>query len=315
MQPIIDTLGVSSGTTMPIRFGGVVRGFEMLGLVAERPDVATDVEFGRSLADCVGMALDRDRLLRETRRAVATRERALSIVSHDLRNPLSAIHICATALLDPIPAPEAGVRHMAELILRSAEWMQHIVQDLLDRASLDAGRITLRRRQVQPSELLAHIAKLFEPIAEDHSIELVVSSDPALQMHADPDRVLQALANLLGNAMKFTPAGGRIEVSAGPGESASEVPGRPAVRLSVRDTGAGIAPEDIAHVFDWFWRTSDGDAPGAGLGLAIAKGLVEAHQSHLHVESVLGRGTTFWFTLPGDPMMSSAQPKLEMLLS
>jgi signal transduction histidine kinase len=215
---------------------------------------------------------------------------------------LSAIQICANALLDPDPAPPSGVRHMAELIQRSAEWMQHIVRDLLDRTNIDTGNVRLSRRRIAVADILSAIDGVFGPIAAEHAIELVLEADVDLPpLDADPDRLLQALANLMSNAMKFTPQGGRVvllaTIEAVSFDVAAAAPTRREIRFSVRDTGPGIAPEDIEHVFDWFWRAPGGGGDGAGLGLGIAKGLIEAHDGRLHVKSVPGQGTTFWFTL------------------
>jgi signal transduction histidine kinase len=120
---------------------------------------------------------------------------------------------------------------------------------------------------------------------------------------ADPQRLLQVLSNLVNNALKFTPAGGRVEIqaqSAGDFQPENLLSGRrsTAVRFTVRDTGTGISSQDLGHVFDWYWQSPTGGEEGAGLGLAIAKGLIEAHRSRLNVESVVGAGTSFWFTMP-----------------
>ena len=114
-------------------------------------------------------------------------------------------------------------------------------------------------------------------------------------MDADPDRLQEALSNLLGNAIKFTPAGGRVVLSA---RAASDQENRPAVRFAVSDTGPGIPEQDLPHVFDWFWHSQTGKRASTGLGLAIAKGVIEAHRAHLMVESAPGSGSTFWFNLP-----------------
>jgi signal transduction histidine kinase len=226
----------------------------------------------------------------------------LSIVSHDLRNPLSTIQICAAALLDPEPAPPNGIREMGTLIQRSAGWMQHIVEDLLDRASLDAGRLALNRRPTSVAELFDAATLMFGAIAEEHAIDLVMTFAADLpSVDADPHRLLQVLANLLSNAMKFTPAGGHVRLLAQVDREILDTPilgDDTAVRFTVSDSGAGISSEDLSHVFDWYWQSPTGERKGAGLGLAIAKGLIEAHRSRLNVESVEGSGSSFWFTVP-----------------
>ncbi len=268
-----------------------------------------DAHFLQSVANLLAIALQRHRsetereeLLRQMGRAIAARDRAVGIVSHDLSNPLSTIQICATALRDPDPPTASGVRHMAEIIQRSTAWMQQIVQDLLDRASLDAGRLVLDRKPTVAADVISAAQVIFAPVAAEHELEFVVESDPSLPpIYADSHRLLQVLSNLLSNAIKFTPAGGRVVVSARREPQIEDARGpNPGggVRFQVSDTGLGIAPEDLAHVFDWFWHSGRAGQKGTGLGLAIAGGLVEAHQGRLKVESAPGRGSTFWFTMP-----------------
>jgi signal transduction histidine kinase len=250
------------------------------------------------------MALEQQRMLRQTQRAVAARDRALSIVSHDLRNPLSTIEICALALLDPAPAPQSGIHEMGELIQRSAGWMQQIVEDLLDRASLDAGRLALHRRPTSVAEILDATRLMFAASAAQRTIDLVLDDGADLpSVDVDPHRLLQVLSNLISNAMKFTPSGGRVQLLAqAVEEDLSGVllngAGGHAVRFTVNDTGLGISSDELRHIFDWYWQSPKGPSKGAGLGLAIAKGLIEAHSSRLNVESVPGSGSSFWFTVP-----------------
>jgi signal transduction histidine kinase len=301
---VYASLGLASGTAMPIRFGGRVRGVLLLGFMPGRRDAVADIEFTRSIAYRFSVAMEQQQLLRQTQRAVATRDRALSIVSHDLRNPLSTIQICASALIDPEPAPQSGVHEMGELIRRSAGWMQQIVEDLLDRASLDAGRLALHRRPTPVAELFDATRLMFGAVAAERAIDLVLKDGADLPaIDVDPHRLLQVLSNLLSNAMKFTPSGGKVQLLAQAvddelGETLLKGAGGPAVRFTVSDTGVGIPPGDLRHVFDWYWQSPKGPHKGAGLGLAIAKGLIEAHSSRLNVESVPGLGSSFWFTVP-----------------
>jgi signal transduction histidine kinase len=311
LQPLFTRFGASA-TAVPLRCRGRVHGLLVLAVTAGGDAAVTDVEFARSLADRIALALEQDRLLRKSQRAVAARDRAVGIVSHDLRNPLNTIDICAAALLDDDPPPVSGVRHMAELIHRSTEWMQQIVQDLLDRSTLDAGRMVLRRHPTAVSDIIGAAKAMFAPIAEEHSIDFVVRTANELpQLDADPSRLLQALANLISNAMKFTPAGGRVVLCAA-GGGADVVPtvdevDSPMVFFSVSDNGPGIPEDDVAHVFDWFWHSQRDAGAGVGLGLAIAKDLIEAHHGRLHVNSVPGRGSTFWFTVPTVMALVAAQ--------
>lgn len=308
LRLVFASLGETSGTAVPLHLGGRVRGLLVLAVAPGRHDTTVDVEFCASLADRIGLALEQARLLRRTERAVTTRDRAVGIVSHDLGNPLSTIEICAAALLEPAPPPIGGIRSMAQLIQRSAAWMRRIVDDLLDRASLDAGTLALHRQPTTASEVVGAAQVMFAPVAEEQDVRFIVESETDLpRIDADAQRLVQVLSNLLGNAMKFTPAGGRVVLSARAAPDDRDG-GRSAamhgsgVRFAVSDSGPGIPREDQAHVFDWYWHSRSGERSGerrgTGLGLAIAKGLVAAHGGSLHVDSAPGRGSTFWFTLP-----------------
>jgi signal transduction histidine kinase len=301
---VYASVGLKSGYGVPIRFAGRVRGFVLLGFNSLYRDSAADVEFTRSVAYRISMALEQNRLLKQAQRAVAGRDRTLSIVSHDLRSPLTTIEICANALLDPEPVPLSGIREMGALIGRSVTWMRQIVDDLLDRASLDAGTLALHCKPTNVGEIFVASRQFFAPTATDRSIDFVVREDAGLDpVNADPHRLLQVLANLIGNAIKFTPAGGRVELLAravdGDLTSALLIGRREsAVRFSVSDTGCGISTEDLPHIFERHWQSPTENNKGAGLGLGIAKGLIEAHGRQLNVESVVGTGSTFWFNLP-----------------
>ncbi len=247
-----------------------------------------------------------DELLHQAQRAVVERDRALGIVSHELRSALSTIEMCTSALLELEPASPEGVRHMAQIIQRSSALMHQIVRDLVDRASLDAGRLQLERRPTLLSDVFASARAMFEPVAADNRLDFVIESASDLpRVDADPARLLQVLTNLLGNAMKFTPTGGRVVLSALPLDSAVgdvglATSGREAVRVAVADNGPGISRDELSHVFDWFWQARPGTCGGAGLGLAIARGLIEAHGGTLNVDSTLGQGSVFWFTLAAE---------------
>jgi signal transduction histidine kinase len=308
MPLLFELLGLSSGAALALRFAGRVRGMVLLSVTAGHEHAAVDVEFARSLVDRIALSLEQVGLVRRAQHAAAARDRAVSIVSHDLGNPLSTVEICASALLDPKPPPMNGVQDMAHMILHNAAWMRRIMQDLLDRASLDAGRLTLDRHPTPVAYVVNEAQTMFASSAAEHAVELVVESETGMPpLDADPYRLIQALSNLLSNAMKFTPIGGKVVLSAKrafersreswpmEAERSERVQG---VRFVVSDTGPGIPAEDLNHVFDWFWHSQREGHGGTGLGLAIAKGLIEAHGGDLQVDSVLGRGSTFSFTVP-----------------
>ena len=293
---LLAELGLSRGVVAPIRLGGQPRGLLLLGIDTADFDGTDNVTFGRVLADRIGLELERSRAHRRSKHAVAASELAVGIVSHDLGNPLATIQICANALLDPVPQPAAGVREIAEIIRRSAAWMQQIIRDLLDRVSLDAGRLLLIRESIAVSDVMGTAQAMFRPLAAEEGLEFVIEYPVDLpRVDADPHRLQEVLSNLLGNAMKFTPAGGRVVLSA---RATTDQENSPAIRFAVSDTGPGIPEQDLPHVFDWFWHSQTGKGASTGLGLAIAKGVIEAHSAHLMLESVPGCGSTFWFNLP-----------------
>lgn len=234
---------------------------------------------------------DRKELEERLRRTVAEREHLLRIVSHDLRNPLGVIVLSATQLLRQAPGGEDGSRKSAERIRAAAKQMQRLVEDLLEFGRAQAGQLVVNP-QVAPCEaLLEQTLSLFEEPAMERDVQLEFAPCAHLQVFADPDRVMQILSNLVGNALKFTPPGGSVRVEARALEDR--------VHFSVTDTGVGMAPEELQHVFEPFWQASRGDGRGIGMGLPIAHALVAAHGGELTVESAKGVGTTFRFTLPG----------------
>jgi signal transduction histidine kinase len=216
------------------------------------------------------------------------------VVSHDLGNALSAVAVNTTVLLRTLPA-EAGWPEQARarlLAMRGmVEQLQRLRQDLLDAVAVDAGKLAVEPSSNDPWSILQQVMEEFSPLVAERSLALEMEAPQGLpEVWADRLRVLQVFGNLVGNAIKFTPAGGRITVGA---EAAGE-----AVVFRVSDTGVGIAPGDLPHVFDRFWKTPQHNQMGAGLGLAITRGIVEAHGGEIRVESRPGEGTTFSFTMP-----------------
>jgi signal transduction histidine kinase len=299
---MLQDVGACCALVLPVRARGSVLG--ALTLVSwNREFDEFDTELAGEFARRAALALDNARLYDASRRASLARDEVLSVVSHDLRNPLSGISMCASVLLDPEPAPPESVRSMAEVIRESAQWMGRIIQDLLDVSRIESGRLPLERGPVSVAAVLEAIEELMRLQVDNAGVELVVEHAGELPpLDADRERVLQVLLNLLGNAVKFTPTGGRITVDAalvaGPGVQGRGGPPGSMVRFRVRDTGVGIAESHLSHVFDRFWQVHVTGRAGAGLGLAIAKGIVEAHGGAIWAESTLGEGTTFSFTIP-----------------
>jgi len=173
--------------------------------------------------------------------------------------------------------------------------MNRLIQDLLDVSRLDAGHFALELDRVPAGQIIFDSANAQQTLVSSGSLELRLEVAPALpEIWIDRDRLLQVFDNLIGNAAKFTAPGGRISVGARLAEGG--------ILFWVADTGVGISAEDLPHLFDRFWQARKADSRGAGLGLSIVKGLVEAHRGRVWVESVTGRGSTFYFTLPQAPV-------------
>jgi signal transduction histidine kinase len=255
-----------------------------------------DLRLGEELALRAALAVDNARLYRAAQKAIAARDEVLSIVAHDLRNPLNAVGLATAALRRTGPQDGSGrtARKTAESIERCIDQANRLIEDLLDVTRIEKQGLHIERARVAPGELLADAAPLFTAAVSEASLELRTELPEALApVLADRDRILQVFSNLLGNAVKFTPPGGRIRIGA---ERLDDE-----VRFSVADTGPGIAPMHLPRLFDRFWQERPTDRRGAGLGLYIAKGIVEAHGGRIWAESTPGRGTTFFFTLPVAP--------------
>ena len=249
-----------------------------------------DLVHAGMLARLAAIELDRARLYVEAQRALEARDRVLGVVAHDLRNPLNVISICGGLLLDP-SLPEIYRERQVRLILRSAERMDRLIGDLLDVTRIEADQLLLQFQTVDPALLVREAVELNASLASDRRIALRAEAGEDLPViRADRDRLLQVLANLIGNAIKFTPRRGVIVVRV-------DCDGE-ACRFSVTDTGPGIPPEELPRLFEAFWQAQRGTVEGTGLGLTIARGIVEGHHGRIWAESTLGSGSTFLFTIP-----------------
>jgi signal transduction histidine kinase len=231
---------------------------------------------------------ERERL----RQAVRSRDDVVAIVSHDLRNPLTAITISAAQLRrEIVRADPLRSGRLLDTVERAAHRMTRLIGDLLAIAKIEAGQLTVDREPNDPVALVEEAVEALRPISDQRAITLAMAvSGPMASVGCDRGRILQVLENLLGNAVKYTADRGAVQVIV---EGTDE-----GVCVRVRDDGPGIGPEAIGHVFDRFWQGPGRTRPGAGLGLAIARGIVEAHGGRIGVDSELGRGSTFWFVLP-----------------
>jgi len=223
--------------------------------------------------------------------ALRQREELLALVAHDLRNPLGAIEVAASLLASNPQLQDPRARKQLETIQRSVRRMEHLIDDLLDMASIQAGRLAIAPRPVEAHRLVTEALETIEMAARDKGITL--KNETALEgisIACDRDRMLQVLGNLLSNAVKFCGPGDRITVRAQPRDDR--------VVIEVTDTGPGISPADLPHIFEPYWSAQHHARKGTGLGLYITKGLVDAHGGQITVESRPGAGATFRLTVP-----------------
>lgn len=226
--------------------------------------------------------------INEQKRAIRTRDDILATVSHDLRNPLGNILLSAELLQEEGLEKDPG---LIDTIKRSANRMSMLIRDLLDIAAIDGGELSIHRRPAQIGPLVAEAAAQQQQLAKQKRLTVrLVATEPDVVVLCDQDRVLQVFGNLIGNALKFTPAGGTITVSHRLQEEE--------VALTVSDTGPGIPADQLPRVFDRFWRNQENVNAGSGLGLAICRGIIDQHGGRIWVESGEGQGATFVFTLP-----------------
>ena len=278
-----------------------VREAQRLILYQDLGNVALSLLGGAAVLAVTRLVRREQRARADAEAAVRSRDQVVSIVSHDLRNPLSNVSGAASFLLSMSAEGQewATARPQLEMIKRGCDRMNRMIQDLLDVARIESGRLTIERAPVTVESLMDEVATTLRPAVERRGQRLdrrVATGLPAVSV--DRDRVLQVFSNLVDNAAKFTSAGGTITVTAD-GDHRT-------VHFCVSDTGSGIPPEHVPYLFDRFWQASRTDRRGIGLGLAIVKALVEAHGGHMAVESEPGRGTTFRFSLPVAPPASVA---------
>jgi signal transduction histidine kinase len=256
-----------------------------------RPFTNRDVPLFTELARRASISVDNARLYRESQQAVRAREEVLAIVSHDLRNPLNAVTLGASLMqLSETLTPDD--REQIDTIALSARRMARLIEDLLDVTRLEGGkRLPVEPAPVDPADMLREAEELFRAQAAVASVTMIYDVDENLPpVNADRHRIMQVLSNLIGNSMKFTPEGGSVTTTAT--RQGDEV------LFCIRDTGPGIPREHLVDIFSPYWQAKRTERMGAGLGLPIAKGIVESHGGKIWVESEPGRGSQFYFTLP-----------------
>jgi signal transduction histidine kinase/DNA-binding NarL/FixJ family response regulator len=289
-RAVVRGMGLTSAIYAPMVVHGQTLGALGLFRAGGQPYDEDDLVLAQELGHLAAAAVDNARLYDRATRATRLRDEVLGFVTHDLRNPLSAIQMLAELLSEPELSADDRLRHV-DRIVRSAEQMDRLIQDLLDVSAAESGRLTLSPAPLEPAGFAREAAEMLGPVARARGVDLRVDVPEGLSVvEADPDRLLRVVANLLENAMKHTPPGGEVTLSAD-----SDADG---VRFAVTDRGPGIATEHLERVFDRFWQASRTRRGGAGLGLAISRGIVEAHGGRIWVESEPGAGSTFYFTLP-----------------
>jgi signal transduction histidine kinase len=217
------------------------------------------------------------------------REDVLGVVAHDLRNPLNLIQMTVELIIDEELSAERR-KEMLDIGLRAAKQMNRLIEDLLDHVRLQAGRLSLDVEDVSVHTILQDAEETYRPLADRRHVHFETTIQDGFSVRADRTRVSQIVGNLIGNAIKFTPEQGIVKLRATSEDKQ--------VVFQVIDDGPGIPADNISHLFDNFWQARKSDKRGVGLGLAIAKELVEAHGGKIWVESSVDHGSTFSFSLP-----------------
>jgi K+-sensing histidine kinase KdpD len=292
--------GLRSSIHLPLRSKGRI--FGALNLYNKRPHAygPREEEILQHLARPMAIAIENARLYQATREALEKlkelerlKTEVLSSVSHELRAPLAAIKGFASSLLQSDVRWDAKTqRGFIQIIDQEADRLTQMVTDLLDMSRIEAGMLRLEKSWHQFSDIVEGMAGRLSTLTENHTLQLDIP--PGLPpLFVDEGRIQQVISNLVSNAAKYSPEGSRITIAAQPRSGD--------LLLSVADEGQGIAPEHLERVFDRFYQVKSGLTrlkPGAGLGLAICRGLVEIHGGRIWVESSPGQGATFYFSLP-----------------
>ncbi|MBC3339948.1 GAF domain-containing protein [Pseudomonas proteolytica] len=247
-------------------------------------------------------ALENDlarQVLRE-QQAVRARDELVAVVSHDLRNPMTVISMLCGMMQKAFSSDgthtSRRISSAIDTMQQAAGRMNVLLEDLLDTSKIEAGRYTVRPVPLDVSQIFEEAYSLLAPLALEKGVDLSFNAEPGLQINADPERLFQVLSNLIGNAIKFTPRQGIIGISAMSNDEE--------IVFSVRDSGEGIAPDQLPHVFDRYWTLTENNPTGSGLGLYITQGIVKAHGGRIEAQSELGRGSEFRFTVPKAPKES-----------
>ncbi len=305
-SPLVADRRIVSFLAAPIRSGRDLIGVLMAGEHSAEPFTQDDARLLTILSGQVAMAIEKSRLYEvmtarierleresdELRDANKLKMSYLSHLSHELKTPLTSIKAYVESLGDHIDDPSFTERHEFLGIIESeTDRLIRMINKVLDVSKIEFGNRTLKRGLFQLGPLVADVESSMQPYLRDKKLRLVVTVPPSLPLvDGDEDLVKQVFINLIGNAVKFSPAGSRVFVEA--------VEDAVAVKISVSDEGIGIADEDLQNIFKQFYQVRRGAGEGVGLGLAIVKNIVEQHGGYITATSRIGEGSTFTFTLP-----------------
>jgi signal transduction histidine kinase len=290
-RQLLAALGIHSYISAVLSARGRVLGAITFFTDAGRTLSPDDVLMAEDLARRAATAIDNASLYQQAQRAIRARDDMLAIVTHDIRSPLSAIITAAAVQRATAPADENGarIRQRAESIQRAAEHIGRLISDLADIGQSGRGRFTIERRRQDVAALARDVVDSLAPVADRRGTRLTLDITAEMPpIDADGDRVVQVLSNLVTNAINA----GAAHVAIGVEPRAEDV------LFSVSDTGPGIRPQDVPHMFERHWRAASANYEGSGLGLAIAKQIVDAHNGRIWLESAVGSGSRFFFTLP-----------------
>jgi len=294
LPDLIDIFGSmpSAGIVVPL-----VARDQLLGVIGLYRESSlydeTHAFLAEEIARRAALAMDNARLHDLVHTGIRARDDMIGIVSHDLRNPVNAVKMLTGVMLDTAredPLPSEVVEY-ATIIRQAAEQMDALIRDLLDVTRVEAGRLRVDAKPEDTEELLSDALRTLAPVAAARSLKLRLDApDDMPPVMGDRGRIAQALSNLIGNAVKFSSPGSAILVTVRVMEDE--------MIFSIADHGRGMTAEQLAHAFDRFWQSSRTDRQGAGLGLAITKGIIDAHGGRIWAESVPDVGSTFYFSLP-----------------
>lgn len=252
-----------------------------------------DLAYANLIAERAALAIDNAKLYQDAQNATRLREDILAIVSHDLKNPLGTIRGFNEILSECFAEIDSQSKEIkyTEAIARSVRQMERLIGDLLNFAKIESGSLDIETRSCAVDRVVWEGVELVKKHADNKNIRIEIKISPNLsEIICDLDRMRQVLGNILGNAIKFSPEKGVIKICAKLSDSR--------VEFSVTDQGPGIPIGNFSHIFDRYWQAKETAKLGNGLGLSIAKGIVESHRGRIWVESTVGQGTTFFFTIP-----------------